>query len=183
MTPSVLRRRRLLGWSLLTLFAAVGGFWLLRLDFSTHISTDVLDLVPTGEGSPELTLVRSLASDAESRTMLIALDGPQGAPASAEAARLFADTLRRDPAFDQVAALGGTTGRDALGQVLFAHRLNLLFPRWLAERRHDHAAEGGTTGELATWLAKESARRLSTSLATPEALAFQDLVPSDPLLL
>jgi hypothetical protein len=85
-TPSVLFRRRLLGWSLLALLAAVGGFWLLRLDLSTHISTDVLDLVPTGEGSPELTLVRSLASDAESRTMLIALDGPHGAPATAEAA-------------------------------------------------------------------------------------------------
>ncbi len=183
MTPSVLFRRRLLGWSLLALLAAVGGFWLLRLDLSTHISTDVLDLVPTGEGSPELTLVRSLASDAESRTMLIALDGPHGAPATAEAARLFADTLRRDPSFDQVAALGDTTGRDALGQVLFAHRLTLLFPRWLAERQRDHAAAGAPPGEFASWLATDAARRLSTSLATPEALAFQDLVPSDPLLL
>lgn len=183
MTPPLLRRRRLLGWSLLAVFGFVGGFWLLRLDFSTHISTDVLDLVPSDKKSPELTVVRSLASDAESRTVLIALTGPDGRPAGADQARSFALALGREPAFDQVVALGDTSGRDALGQALFAQRLSLLFPRWLEERRTAHAAAGGRPEAFSTWLAGDAARRLSAFLATPEALAFQELVPSDPLML
>ena len=44
--------------------ALLGGTWLARLDYGRKISSDVLDLIPTDEQAPELTLVRSLASQA-----------------------------------------------------------------------------------------------------------------------
>jgi hypothetical protein len=52
------RRRQLLGWSGLALAALLGGTWLARLDYGRKISSDVLDLIPTDEQAPELTLVR-----------------------------------------------------------------------------------------------------------------------------
>ena len=39
----------------------------------TKISTNVLDLIPTAEQSPEVDLVRGFASDVQSRVMLFAL--------------------------------------------------------------------------------------------------------------
>src|ERR1700712_968946 len=95
------RRRQLLGWSVLIIAALLGGTWLLRLDFSQKISSDVLDLIPADERAPELTLVRSLASQAEARTMFFALTGSDGHPAPATAATRFAAELAKDPAFDQ----------------------------------------------------------------------------------
>src|SRR3954468_13414695 len=101
---SDLRRRRLFGWGILAAAALLGGAWLARLDYAQKISTDVLDLIPTDEQAPELTLVRSLASQAEARTMLFELTA-NGAPASADAAAEFVAALGRDPAFDQVVVM------------------------------------------------------------------------------
>ena len=67
------RRRQPLGWGVLAAAALLGGAWLLRLDYARKISTDVLDLIPVDEQAPELTLVRSLASQAEARTMFFEL--------------------------------------------------------------------------------------------------------------
>jgi predicted exporter len=177
------RRRQILGWSVLAAAALLGGAWLARLDYARKISSDVLDLIPVDERSPELTLVRSLASQAEARTMLFALTGPDGRPAPAAAAGRFAAALGREPAFDQVAVMGDTAARDALGRELFAQRFTLLFPLWLDERAVAYAATGGPPAGFSGWLAGDAAAALGRFLATPEALALQDLVPADPLLL
>ena len=175
------RQRQLLGWAVLLAAALLGGLWLLRLDYTRKISTDVLDLVPSKNVAPELALVRQLAGEAESRTMLLELT-VGGRPAPAEAAQRFAGLLRRKPAFDQAVTLGDATARDALGKELFAQRFPLLFPRWLREHLASQAA-AGSAGDLATWLARASVKELGKFLETPEALAFQELVPADPLLL
>ena len=177
------RRRQLLGWSLLLAVALAGGEWLRRIDYRQKISTDVLDLIPAEERTPELTLVRSLASQAEARTMFLELTGAKGAPVSDEAARHFVSRLAREAAFDQVLFMGDGSARDALGQELFAQRFRLLFPRWLSEHRAAHGAAGGTTADFPTVLARTAVGELSQFLATPEAMAFQELVPADPLLL
>ena len=122
------RRRQLLGWSLLGAAALAGGAWLASLDFAKKISSDALDLIPADERSPELSLVRSLASEAEARTMFFELTGAGGAPAPVEAATGFAERLAKDPAFDQALAMSDTAPRDALGRALFEQRMTLLFP-------------------------------------------------------
>ncbi len=176
-------RRQLLGWSVLAAAALLGGAWLLRLDYERKISTDVLDLLPVDEQVPELTLVRSLASQAEARTMFFELTGAAGQPAPTGAAMRFAAGLGREPAFDQVVVMGDTAARDAVGAELFAQRLTLLFPLWLHERTTAYAATGGTPAGFSAWLASDTAAVLGRFLVTPEALAFQEMIPADPLLL
>ena len=177
------RRRQLLGWGMLAGAALLGGAWLLRLDYARKISTDVLDLIPAGEQAPELALVRSLASQAEARTMFFELKTAANQAAPAAAAQRFVAELGRDPAFDQAVVMGDTAARDALGAELFRQRLTLLFPFWLHERAAAYAATGGAAAGFSDWLAHDTAAALSRFLATPEALAFQEIVPADPLLL
>jgi predicted exporter len=177
------RRRQFFGWGVLAVAALCGGGWLAQLDFHRKISTDVLDLIPAGEGTPELTLVRQLASQAEARAMFFVLTGPEGHPAPAAVATRFAVELTRGPEFDQALAMADPAARDALGRELFKQRFPLLFPRWLHERESAYAAGGGAPAGFADWLATDSAARLDAFLAKPEALAFQELIPADPLLL
>ncbi len=174
------RRRQLLGWVGLGLLALLGGLWLLRLDYPSKISTDVLDLVPADGQAPELALVRALASEAQARTVLVELT-VDGRPAPAAAGPRFAAALLRAGSFDQAVAIGDTAARDEMGAALFAQRFALLFPRWLAERMAEQPRE--LAGDAASWLAEDSVHRLERFLEKPEALAFQDLVPADPLLL
>ena len=176
------RRRQILGLASLALVALLGGAWLLQLDFARKISTNVLDLIPDGEGAPELTLVRQLAGDAEARTMFIVLTQPDGTPAPAAAALRLAALLAREPAFDQALALGDPTARDALGHELFEQRFALLFPRWLRERQQVHQKTGAAAAGFSGWLADDAAAALTGFLSKPEALAFQEIIPADPLL-
>ncbi|HUG11896.1 MAG TPA: MMPL family transporter [Opitutaceae bacterium] len=177
------RRRQLLGLGALALAALLGGAWLLQLDYAQKISTDVLDLIPAGEQAPELALVRSMASQAESRTMFLELTGADGRPAPEEAAALFAAALARNPAFDQAISMGDTAARDALGRELFEQRFTLLFPIWLHERSERYAATGEASEGFSAWLARDTAGALGRFLETPEALAFEEMIPADPLLL
>jgi predicted exporter len=177
------RRRQFLGWGVLAGATLLGVTWLARLDYTRKISTDVLDLIPADERSPELTLVRSLASQAEARTMLFELTGANGKPAPAGAATRFAVELGREPAFDQVVVMGDTAARDALGRELFEQRFTLLFPLWLRERATAYAATGGAPAGFSDWLAHNTAAALGRFLTAPEALAFQEMIPADPLLL
>jgi predicted exporter len=177
------RRRQLLGWSVLAAAALLGGGWLLHLDYARKISTDVLDLIPRDERAPELTLVRSLASQAEARSMFFELTTTNGRPAAAEATARFVTALGREPAFDQVMLMGDSRARDALGRELFEQRFILLFPLWLQERAAAFEATGGAPAGFSAWLAQDTAAALGRFLTTPEALAFQDMIPADPLLL
>jgi hypothetical protein len=165
-----LRQRRLLAGAILIACAALGAAWLLRLDYAQKISTDVLDLIPPAERDPELAVVRELASKAEARTMMIVLDGANGAPPPIEVTQRFAAALRESGVFTQAIALADPAWRDAAGRVLFEQRFELLFPGWL--RGRDPAT-----------LPRDVAKNLRAFLERPEAVAFQDLIPADPLLL
>lgn len=177
------RRRQFLGWGVLALFALLGGAWLAQLDYSRKISTDALDLIPSQNLAPELALVRSLASQAEARTMLIELTRAGAAPVPADTATHFAEVLARDPAFAQALAMSDTRSRDGMGKQLFDQRFTLLFPRWLHDREAAYQATGGKPEDFSTWLVDDAVRALGNFLNTPEALAFQEIVPADPLLL
>lgn len=176
-----LRRRRQIAWSLLIAFAAFGAVWLWRLDYAQKISTDVLDLIPANERDPELTMVRGLASETEARTMLFVLTVAGGTPAPLEAAQRFATELGHSPEFKQAIALADPSWRDAVGSELFELRFTLLFPIWLREARTGRPGDppSGATEKIGG----NVGTRLKTLLASPAGIAFQDLVPADPLLL
>jgi predicted exporter len=176
-------RRRLLAWLLLGVFVAGCGAWLAHLDLRQKISTDVLDLIPSGERAPELALVRELASQAEARAMFFVLTDSAGRTAPAEAATRFAAELRRSPAFDQALPLADLGSRDAVARELFARRFTLLFPQWLREREAAWAKVQSAAPAFDDWLASDTAQALGRFLAGPGAIAFQDVIPADPLLL
>lgn len=177
------RRRQLLGWSVIGVAAFAGGAWLANLDYAKKISSDVLDLIPVDEQAPELTLVRSLASEAEARTMFFELTSANGQPAPPAAAVRFASELAREPSFDQALAMNDLAPRDALSRELFEQRFVLLFPLWLHEHAAVYAATGGTPAGWSDWLARDAAAALGRFLTTPEALPFAEIISADPLLL
>ena len=102
-----LRRQKLLARLLLAAGVLLGLAWLAHLNFARKISTDVLDLIPRDERSPELALVRGLASDEQARVALLALRVPAMAGESesartqrlAQAAQAMVGALRQSPAF------------------------------------------------------------------------------------
>ncbi len=176
--------RQRLGWAVLSLALLAGGAWLGSLDFERKISSDVLDLVPAGEQEPELQLVRSLAGEAEARTMLLVVEGTNGAAVPGEATALLVAELAADPAFDEAVAMDDPASRDALGAEVFAQRFTLLLPGWLARREAAYRASGDS-GSMAfdDWLARETVAELERFLVQSEALVFAEVVPADPLLL
>lgn len=165
-------------------FAALAGLlWLWRADLAHRVSTDVLDLIPAGERSPELALARSLASERQARVALfsLAVPGADGAKRDA-AARTFISSLRESSAFAEVVPYRDDAARTALGRKIFEQRFNLLLPGWIEARRREYDATDRST-PWPRWLAEHTARKLEAFLPTTEALAFQDLLPADPLLL
>ena len=180
---TIRQRRKWLGASVLCAAALLGAAWLAWIDLPRKISTDVLDLLPAGERSPELGMMRSLASESEARVMLFVLTDGAGPPAPPGAAGRFAAELARQPEFAGALALDDAAPFDALGRRLFELRFTLLFPAWLRERAAAYAATGGDQDHFADWLAGDSAARLNRFLGTPEALPYQDALPADPLLL
>jgi predicted exporter len=173
------------------LAGALAGFaWIASLNFERKVSTDVLDLVPSDERSPELSMVRSLAGEDEARILLLALRLPartgetpeERAARGARAAGLLSDALSASPAVAEAMPLSDNRPRDALASTLFAKRFDLLLPGWLEMQRRRYAAEASSSG-FSTWLSERTAADLESYLAKPEALATQDILPSDPLLL
>ena len=169
---------------LLVLFAGFCAVWLARLDYRAKISTNVLDLIPPEEQSPEIGLVRSFANDVQSRVMLFALRDPTtpgAAPHAAAAA--FAATLADSPHFAKALVIGDSTDQQKLGREIFERRFELLLPGWLGERQREFAATGQPPAQFSAWLAERAANDLENFLSEPEASAMQDLVLMDPLLL
>lgn len=178
------RRQKILARVALLALAALCAVWLARLDFGRKISTNVLDLIPTAEQSPELTLIRGFANDVQARVMLFAVDDPAtpGVPPVAAARRLAAG-LVKNPVFAEALVLGDETAQTALGRQVFAHRFELLLPTWLGQQQRAFAATGQAPANFSSWLAERAATDLEGFLSRPEAAAMQDLVLTDPLLL
>jgi predicted exporter len=176
---------------IILLTGAVAGLACLgRLNLDRRISTDVLDLVPADERSPELSMVRSLAGQEEARVLLLAVRVPPKPGESAEdramradrSSALFATALAGSPAIAQAMPLSDTKPRDALAAEIYSERFNLLLPGWLEERRREFDA-AGSRSTWSAWLSERTAADLEAYLSKPEAMATQDILTSDPLLL
>ena len=147
-----------------------------------RITTDVLDLVPNDERQPELVLVRSLAGEQRAKVALFAVEAAGSPEHRQSAANAFLDALKKSDAFTEVVFLQDTAGRDALGQALFNQRFNLLLPGWLAAHRRNFELLKPKES-WPEWLATQATHELLVYLSQPEAIAFQDILPKDPLLL
>lgn len=178
MDPS---RQRRLARLLLALGVLCAAAWLARLDFGRKITTDLLDLIPPDERMPELMLARSLATAEHARVAFFALEVPERAGGDAAGA-VFLQALHDSGAFAEVLRLDDAASRDALGRFVFEQRLDLLAPGWLARERAAWRAAGAPE-PWSPWLADRVASALDAFLSRPEAVPFQDLLPSDPLLL
>lgn len=169
----------------LLLFLAAGA-WLASVDYRKVISTDVMDLLPPGDQQPELSMIRSLAAERQGRVVLLRLsrvtssEEASSEPDLAGAEAMAVDVLRASGAFEEVLGLGAGAGDRSLGLLLFNKRFDLLLPSWLAA----HSRQAAESAEQ--WrrrLAGLAVSELETFLEGDTALAMQDLVPSDPLLL
>jgi predicted exporter len=177
-------RQRWLARIALAGFAALCLGWLGRLDYRQKISTSVLDLIPPERSVPAMGLVRDLADSAQARVVLFVLSDPAhpDQPPRAAGAR-FAAALARSPAFAEVVPLDDQGGAAPLGRAIFDGRCSLLLPTWLGTEERAFAATGLPPERFSPWLAERAAARLEDFLSRPEAVAMQDLLPQDPLLL
>ncbi|MEO5957574.1 MAG: hypothetical protein ABIZ49_06990, partial [Opitutaceae bacterium] len=177
-------RQKFFARAALVAFAGVCALWLGRLDYSAKISTNVLDLIPAAEQSPEIGLIRSFASDVQARVMLFALrDSQSPATPPNVAAQAFAQELIRSPVFAEAAVIGDSATQNSLGRQVMESRWELLLPSWLGQREREFARTGQSVENFPAWLAERAAADLEIFLNRPEAAAMQDLVPLDPLLL
>jgi predicted exporter len=171
-------------WAL-AIFAVLGLAWLAQLDFSQKISTDVLDLIPTGEREPELAMVRSLANEQQARVALFALSWPEGVDPALrqQAADRFGASLRASTTIAELVPLAEESAvKETLGRYTYEHRFELLLPDWLAGREAEYQTTDQTM-PWPDWLAERTAEDLKKFLAQPEALPFQAIIPADPQLL
>ena len=164
----------------LLLAALVGGLWLASLDYEQKISTNVLDLIPSDEREPELQMVRSLVNEQQTRLLWLVLRHP-GEPVSAEAAERFGAVLAADPAIAEILRVDRNDAQEELGRYLFEHRLEYLLPNYLDQRLR--AFDAAPSAEFSQWLATRVVDELEAFLSRPESTAFEELIPSDPLLL
>ncbi|HEU5078273.1 MAG TPA: MMPL family transporter [Opitutaceae bacterium] len=176
------RAQKFFAGLLLFSLTALGLLWLSRIDYSEKISTNVIDLIPTDERSPELSLVRSLVNDRQSRTMLFVLRAA-GAPAGSGVTNTFADSLRGSGLFDDVVVLSDTKNRDELGRFIYEKRFELLLPRYLAAKKKAYEQAKPKDMVFSRWLAESATDDLEKFLGRPESVAFQELLPRDPFLL
>lgn len=180
MEPS--RQKLFARWALVA-FAAACALWLLRLDYSAKVSTNVIDLIPAEERAPEIGLLRGFSGNAQARVMLFALRGAESGEPPRQAAEVFARALVRSGEFAEAQVMGDTSANDVLGRAVFEQRMTWLLPSWLGEREREFAATGQPTEKFSAWLAERAAGDLETFLARPEAAALQEILPRDPLLL
>jgi predicted exporter len=179
-----LRRQQLLARAALIAFASFCAVWLLRLDHGTKISTNILDLIPAGEQSAELGLVRGFASNVQARVMLFALGNASGSDVPPrQEAQAFAAELRRSGGFAEVVVIGDPASENDLGRQVFEHRFEWLLPSWLGQREREFEATRQSDEKFPAWLAARAAADLEAFLNRPEATAMQELIPKDPLLL
>ena len=154
-----------------------------------RVSTDMLELLPRDELDPTIKLARQTASGRLGKTLLLALSDrahPDQAPTAAAA--LVAGELGRSPLFNGVFTGMKADDKDRLQAWFFERRLPLRLPGWLdgmaARWRQEKGAGGGGAAEPdPAWLANAAAADLQEFQNTSDALAYQERLPSDPLLL
>ncbi len=173
--------------ALLLLMVAGGAILFYGQHASRRISVDVLELLPRDEQDPTIRLARQTVSGRFGRTLYIALHDtahPEKPPA--EAAALVAGELRANPAFGDVFTGLDAASKDRLQQWFLDRRLSLRLPAWLDGMAARWRKEKGTAAPPEpdpAWLAAAAATDLGEFQNSSDALAYEERLPGDPLLL
>ncbi len=150
--------------------------YLARLDWPGKVSTNVLDLIPDEAPAPELGLARGIMNSVYADRIMIALQDVS----DPEAVQRYREVLEASELVEDVVLLSEESGLGALGRSVFRKRFELLFPSWLAGVPKQVGPEGVADSQA---LAEYAVSHLESALEQPQMIAFEDLIPSDPLLL
>ena len=190
-SPATPAAHRLAPWratAVLVLLMVTGGWILFAVQHATRrISVDVLELLPRDEQDPTIRLARQTVSGRFGRTLYIALHDtahPEKAPV--EAAALVAGELRSNPAFADVFTGLDAAAKDKLQQWFLDRRLALRLPGWfdgMVARWRKEKGPSAPPNPDPAWLAAAAASDLGEFQNTADALAYQERLPGDPLLL
>ncbi len=154
---------------------------------SHRVSTDVLELLPRDQLDATIKLARQTVSGRFGRTLLFSLSDPAhpDKPPTQAAAAMGAE-MARNPVFSGVFTGLTGEGKDRLQRWFLDRRLAWRLPVWLdgmaARWRKEKGASAPTDPDPA-WLAAAAAADLQDFQNTSDALAYQERLPSDPLLL
>lgn len=155
--------------SLVALSAAA----LLRVDWSTQVSTDVMDLIPQSSSSAELEIGRSVLEQLYSKQITILLKNIS----KPEAKAAYIEALQQSELVATCIDLSAEDAFESAGRFLFESRLSFIFPKWLA--RAKSATETGDPQALTRFAVEE----LEVALGEPDIVAYESIIPQDPLLL
>ncbi len=174
--------------AVLLFLLVAGGVILFRVQNAPkRISVDVLELLPRDEQDPTIRLARQTVSGRFGRTLYVALhDTAHPDKAPVEAAALVAGELRANPAFADVFTGLDPAAKDRLQQWFLDRRLALRLPAWFDAMTARWRKEKGPNASAepdSAWLAAAAAADLGEFQNTSDALAYQERLPSDPLLL
>jgi predicted exporter len=146
--------------------AAMAAYSLPRIRFST----DIASFLPDAEGDEQAVLSRMLRDTELSRTMILAVAGPDEA-AAVSGGRALADALRGHPALAWL--------RSGPDPELPRRVYELYFPRrllFLSDQPERELPERLSDAGL-----REEARRLKRELALPAGSLLAEVAPADPL--
>ena len=147
----------------------------------------MLELLPRDELDPTIKLARQTASGRLGKTLLFALSNPaHPEKAPTEAAALIAAVLGRSSLFSGVFTGMKAEDKDRLQTWFLERRLPLRLPVWLdgmAARWHQEKGAAAQAEPDPAWLANTAEADLQEFQGTSDALAYQERLPSDPLLL
>lgn len=163
---------RFLVWGLVVLAGVYLGF----LDYSEKLDTDVSALLPEVD-TAEARIARNLISEEQGRGVYLELTG---ASLDSEVELAFLAGLERSEWVESWVRFDEQANLSALSFVN-EHRLELLFPKWLAEMRRRFAESG--EADFNEWASEESVAEMDAFLASPAAMELARDELMDPLLL
>ncbi|NRA26996.1 MAG: hypothetical protein HRU10_07090 [Opitutales bacterium] len=158
-----------------------GGFKVLP-----NVATNVLDLLPQEDEAPELQFLGLLSNKKTLNGMETIIRAKPDVTADPEEqldiAKRFVAEIRKNPSIRSAYRIDDLRAYEGLGGTLFDERLSLLFPAWLHQQR-DAWQRAGSSTNFDAYLADRAVERLDSFLDRIDAMAFEEMLPEDPLLL
>lgn len=165
---------------LLALLLLVVAALALRTDWKHAFSTDIFDLLDSDAAmDAETRQAQEVLRTRLSREVVMAvLPGEAVLPDGFRKA--FLETAVQLPSFASVASMDSMQLDTEWTSLWFEHRIELLFPLWLTQHL---PAASSVNAEQMNALTDAIVQRLDAFLSQPESMAYEAMLPKDPLLL
>lgn len=155
-------------------------FRLVTLDFSKSFVTDVTALINIKPTKAETRLALDLLEEKEAYMLYFVFESELEEKIQNEAVENFINKLKGSDYISTAGIGNGLENMQTFAQWQFEHRYDLLFPKWLREKRalNKIRTQDKTFEE---WLAQEVIIGIDACLESPDSLLVADLLPQDPL--